>query len=479
MLYFYIYYVKGNDEVDSILISFSLTMMGFVIVGLLSMYRSKHTSHDYLTASRSVSPWLAGLSAVATNNSGYMFIGMIGYTYTVGFSSIWLMVGWILGDFIASLKVHRKIRIKSEEIHAHSVGGLIAHWQGEDYHILRRMIGVLTIIFLTVYTAAQLGAGSKALETIVGWDRTIGATMAAVVILFYSFSGGLRASIWTDALQSFIMIISMTILLVFSIENIGGIETLYTKLEHIKPGYMEWFPIDMKYNYLGIVGFVIGWLFGGIGVIGQPHILIRYMALDNVNSLTRMRLYYYTWFILFYAATIGVGLISRLAIPEIDSFDPETALLVLSQQTLTPYLIGIMLAGIFAATISTADSLVLSCSASLTRDFTDKPLDTYKAAKIGTIIVTVSALIIAITNNKTIFALVLDAWGVFASALGPLIFLLATGQKFSEKTALLLMFVGIIIFYLWSNYGYTNVYAIAPAWLIVLTIFYIINEKKI
>jgi Na+/proline symporter len=138
-----------------------------------------------------------------------------------------------------------------------------------------------------------------------------------------------------------------------------------------------------------------------------------------------------------------------------------------------------MLAGIFAATISTADSLVLSCSASLTRDFTDKPLDTYKAAKIGTIIVTVSALIIAITNNKTIFALVLDAWGVFASALGPLIFLLATGQKFSEKTALLLMFVGIIIFYLWSNYGYTNVYAIAPAWLIVLTIFYIINEKKI
>jgi len=462
----------------SILFSFSITMILFVIVGLLSMYRSKRTSHDYLTASRSVSPWLAGLSAVATNNSGYMFIGMIGYTYTVGFSSIWLMIGWIVGDFIASLKVHRQIRIKSETIHAHSVGGLISHWQGEDHRILRRVIGMLTITFLTVYTAAQLGAGSKALEAIVGWDRNIGATFAALVILFYSFAGGLRASIWTDVLQSFIMIISMAMLLIFSIQSIGGFETLYSKLKDITPGYMDWFPLDMKHNYVGIVGFIIGWLFGGIGVIGQPHILIRYMALDNVNSLTKMRLYYYSWFILFYAATIGVGLIARLMIPEIGSFDPETALLVLSQQTLTPYLIGIMLAGIFAATISTADSLVLSCSASLTRDFTKEPVDSYMAAKIGTFTVTIAALIIAMTHNKTIFALVLDAWGVFASALGPLIFLLASGQKITEKFSLLLMGSGITVFYLWSNFGYSNIYAIAPAWFITLGIYYLISVKK-
>lgn len=460
---------------NSILFSFSMTMVMFVIVGFLSMYRSKHTSHDYLTASRSVSPWLAGLSAIATNNSGYMFIGMIGYTYTVGFSSIWLMIGWIVGDLIASLKVHRQVKIKSEAIQAHSIGGLISHWQGEDHHMLRRAIGALTIIFLTVYTAAQLGAGSKALETIVGWDRTIGAVMAAVVILFYSFAGGLRASIWTDVLQSFIMIASMTMLLVISVQNIGGIETLYDKLAHIKPGYMEWFPQDMEHDYIGIAGFIVGWLFGGIGVIGQPHILIRYMALDDVNSLNRMRLYYYTWFTLFYAATIGVGLITRIAIPEVGNFDPETSLLVLSQHTLTPVLIGIMLAGIFAATISTADSLVLSCSASLTRDFTKEPLDTYKAAKLGTLIVTVSALFIALTNNKTIFALVLDAWGVFASALGPLLFLLTSGQKISERTSLFLMLLGIVVFYLWSTFGWSTMYAIAPAWFIVLGVYFLMH----
>lgn len=465
---------------DSVLISFFTTMILFVIVGFLSMYRSKHTSHDYLTASRSVSPWLAGLSAVATNNSGYMFIGMIGYTYTVGLPSIWLMIGWIVGDFIASLSVHRQIRIKSQELHAHSIGGLISHWQGEDFHMLRRVIGALTLIFLTVYTAAQLGAGSKALESIVGWDRVLGASIAALVILFYSFAGGLRASIWTDALQSFIMIISMGMLLLISVENLGGLSTLLTDLSNVKPGYMEWFPIELENDYLSIGGFVIGWLFGGIGVIGQPHILIRYMALDDVNSLNRMRFYYYSWFILFYTATIGVGLVTRITIPEVESFDPETALLVLSQQTLTPYLVGIILAGIFAATISTADSLVLSCSASLTRDFAKEPLDTYKAAKIGTLTVTIAALIIALTNNKTIFALVLDAWGVFASALGPLIFLLASGQKITEKTSLLLMFLGMIVFYLWSIYGWSALYAIAPAWFVTLTLFvfikYVINR---
>ena len=468
----------GCCNMNSILFSFFGTMILFVIVGLLSMYRSKHTSHDYLTASRSVSPWLAGLSAIATNNSGYMFIGMIGYTYTVGLPSIWLMVGWILGDFIASLTVHRQVRIKSQELHAHSIGGLISHWQGEDYHLLRRVIGALTLLFLTVYTAAQLGAGSKALETIVGWDRALGASIAALVILFYSFAGGLRASIWTDALQSFIMIISMGMLLLISVEELGGLSTLLHDLGSVKPGYMEWFPIELKNDYLSIGGFLIGWLFGGIGVIGQPHILIRYMALDDVNALNRMRFYYYTWFILFYAATIAVGLVTRIAIPEVESFDPETALLVLSQQTLAPYLIGIMLAGIFAATISTADSLVLSCSASLTRDFTKAPLDTYKAAKLGTLAVTASALVIALTNNKTIFALVLDAWGVFASALGPLIFLLAIGQKISEKSAISLMMLGILVFYLWSLYGWSTLYAIAPAWLVVIFSYLFIKDKK-
>jgi sodium/proline symporter len=460
-----------------ILLSFFGTMVLFVLVGLWSMRRSRHTSHDYLTASRSVSPSLAGLSAVATNNSGYMFVGMIGYTYVAGLSSIWLMIGWIVGDLMASLSVHRPVRLMAQRRHAHSFSSLIAHWQGEERLLLRRVAGLFTLLFLTVYAAAQLGAGSKALESVLGWDPVTGTVIGAAVILFYSFSGGLRASIWTDALQSVVMILSMGMLLFVTLESLGGVTAAWEALQQVKPGYMQWFPETHAGNWLEIGGFVVGWLFGGIGVIGQPHIMIRYMALDDVRSLNRMRLYYYSWFFLFYGATIGVGLLARVVVEPTAGFDPERALLALSQQSLPPFLVGVMLAGLFAATVSTADSLVLSCSAALTRDFTQHPLDTYKIAKFGTLAVTLSALVIALTNSKTVFALVLDAWGVFASAFGPLLFLLASGRKIGEKSAVALLLTGAATFYLWSLYGWSTLYAIAPAWAVSLGLYSLLRFR--
>jgi sodium/proline symporter len=464
--------------VSAVLFSFLITLLLFLTVGLWSMRSAKRTSHDYLSASRSVPPWLAGLSAVATNNSGYMFVGMIGYTYLTGFSSIWLMVGWIVGDLMVSLAVHRPVRVMAQRRRAHSFSGLIAHWQGEERLTLRRVSGVFTLIFLTVYAAAQLNAGSKALQITLGWDPVLGAVIAAGVILFYSFAGGLRASIWTDALQSMIMIVSMGMLLFIGIVSFGGPEAVLQNLDQVGSGFLSWFPESFAGDYLEMFGFVTGWFFGGIGVIGQPHIMIRYMALDNARSLNRMRLYYYGWFTLFYAATIGVGLLARIAIPETAGFDAETALMVLSEQTLPSVLIGIMLAGLFAATISTADSLVLSCSATLTRDFTRQPLEAYKVAKLGTLLVTFTALLIALGNNKSVFALVLDAWGVFASVFGPLIFLLAIGKKISERASLLLLFTGAAAFYLWSLYGWSTMYAIAPAWGIVLVVYLIIGDRR-
>ena len=298
------------------------------------------------------------------------------------------------------------------------------------------MNAILFTFGLTVYAAAQLGAGSKALSVTFGWHPVIGSAVGAAVILLYSFAGGLQASIWTDVLQSFIMIGAMFLLLIVTMESLGGFEATLAALQKVQAGYLNLFPSTWQENGTGNLGFIVGWLFGGIGVIGQPHIMIRYLALDNVRSLNRMRLYYYTWFTLFYAATIGVGLLARVIIPETEGFDAETALLVLADKTLPSFLIGVILAGLFAATISTADSLVLSCSASLTRDFTRRPLETFRVAKLGTLVVTTAALGIALLNDKSVFALVLDAWGVFASALGPLIFLLATGYRIPEKMPL-------------------------------------------
>lgn len=175
--------------------SFVFFLLVFVLIGALSVLASKRTTADYLTAGQSVKPWLVALSAVATNNSGYMFTGMIGFTYVNGLSSIWLMIGWIFGDYIGSLTLWRSIRETTGRRKLDSFSGLVSRWWGQNYVRLRTLSGVLILVFLGAYAGAQLNAGSKALHVLLGWDLATGAILGAVIVLIYSFAGGLRASI--------------------------------------------------------------------------------------------------------------------------------------------------------------------------------------------------------------------------------------------------------------------------------------------
>lgn len=461
------------------IISFISFLLLFVAIGVASMARRKESTIDYLVAGRDVKPWLAGLSAVATNNSGYMFIGMIGLTYSTGLSSIWLMIGWILGDLIASLLIMRKLRETTEAHDIHSFGGLLAEWtthgQTTDFNLLRRIAGLLTILFLGAYAAAQFTAGSKALHVLFGWDIATGAILGAVLVLIYSYSGGIRASIWTDAAQSFVMIAAMAMLMLTATANFDSTTAIVESLNTVEPGFMNWFPDS---SMLGVILFIAGWVFAGFGVAGQPHIVIRYMALDNVNNLGRFRLWYYGWFTLFYTATIVVGLLARLLLPDAGSFDAELALPMISQQLLPEIMVGLVLAGLFAATMSTADSLVLSCSASLSRDlFPEKKLG-YTATKIVTAIVVLVALGLSLSESRSVFALVLIAWGLLAAAFAPLLTIYALGHKPSEKSAIAIMGAGVSAFFIWRQLGWSNIaYEIMPAIVAGIGIYFLIPER--
>lgn len=145
------------------ILSFSFFLLVFIVIGVLSTLSHKKTSVDYLLAGHSIKPWLVALSAVATNNSGFMFTGMIGYTYKYGLSSVWLMVGWVFGDFLSSLFVHKKLRITTGEEKVLSFAGALSKWGHFNYKKLRGYLGIITLLFLGTYAAAQLNAGSKAL----------------------------------------------------------------------------------------------------------------------------------------------------------------------------------------------------------------------------------------------------------------------------------------------------------------------------
>lgn len=443
----------------------------FLLIGLLSGFKNRKTAEDYLIASQSVPPWLVGLSAVATNNSGFMFIGMIGLTYTTGLSSIWLMIGWIIGDLCANLLCVKKIRLASNYPNVNSFGGLLAHWHGTNYHTLRRLAGVMTIAFLTVYAAAQLKAGSKATAILLDWNPATGIITSAIVVLIYSFVGGIRASIWTDAAQSFVMITGMTVLLLTGLHISGGLGGAIEQWQAISPGYYSWFPDKSP---LGIALFILGWLFGGLAVLGQPHIVIRFMTLQHPEQINRMRVYYYSWFTLFYGATVVVGMLCRIVLPETGSFDAELALPSMASELLPPLFVGLVLAALFAATLSTADSLILACSAAATRDFVQGKHHSLLAAKLATFIVLSVAAGIALSGNKTVFALVLDAWGLLASAFAPLIILYSLGYHCREQLALGMTVTGVGTFLLWQYAGLGGlIYSVAPGICAGLVCFFI------
>lgn len=460
-----------------ILFSFLCFLALFLAIGLLSFFKSKKTTEDYLVAGKSVPPFLVGLSAIATNNSGFLFIGMIGFTYASGLgSALWFMIGWIAGDIVAQKIALRKIQQVSRNPNIQSYGGLLSHWHGDNHQWLRRLIGILSLLFLTVYAAAQLKAGTKATEALLGWSPELGVWISALIVLSYSIAGGIRASIWTDVAQSFVMIIGVMLLLFAGIDHLGGVQQVLTDLNQVEAKYMSIFPDKAPFM---ILLFIVGYFFGGAGVLGQPHIVIRFMSLDSENNINRMRFYYYLWFVILFVGAVAVGLLSRLILPDVGSFDKELAFPNMALQLLHPVLIGLILAAMFAAAMSTADSLILACSAAVTRDIFPKENQNLILAKLATFSVLAIAMWITLSGTQTVFDLVVSAWGMLASAFVPLVIIYALGRKVPEWMAISIVLFGFISFVVWYQLGLHSVmYSTAPG-IVGGLLFYVIISSLI
>lgn len=428
----------------------------FALIGIASIFSSRGTKQDYYLASSSVAPSLVGLSAVATNNSGFMFIGVIGYTYATGLASIWLMLGWIAGDYLSSIFVHGRLRAATQASGEASFAGVLSRWNGGQGRLLQAVIGGISLLFMLAYASAQLVAGGKALHVLFDWPTWSGAVIGAVLVMAYCFAGGIRASIWTDAAQSVVMMLAMGTLLFVATSSLGGVGAAIGQMNEVA-GFMDWFPGDMVLP--GLAGgalFAVSWAFAGLSVIGQPHIMIRFMALNDAGKMNRARLWYYLWFIAFYAMATGVGLLSRVYLNDPGTFDAELALPTMALQLLPPAMVGLILAGIFAATISTADSLILSCSSALTHDLLPHRVENTRLIKAGTAVITLAALSWALLNTQSVFSLVVMAWSGLASAFAPLLIVLTFGGKPGTKISLAAIFTGLSVALLWRYAGWHN-----------------------
>lgn len=439
--------------------SFIIVLVAIIATGTVSILRKKKTTEDYLVAGRRVKPWLTALSAVGTNNSGFMFIGMIGYTYRLGIQSIWMMLGFIVGDYVAWWFIHGRVRKKSEETDVKTLAALLGTWKGGRSHAIVVAGSVITLIFLATHAAGQLKAGSTALHALFGWPMWSGAAIGTAIVILYSYAGGIRADIWTDAAQSAVMFGSMLLILVAGYLDLGGPAAVTAELKAQDPDLLNFFPDDLAF---GLPLYLTGFMFGGLCAPGQPHLMTRFISIDSVDSIPRARKYYFGWYVPFSILAIGVGLYCRALIPELDEravaqplTEPtELALPLLAMDLLPGVFVGIALAGIFAATISTADSQIIVCSGALTQEITTRWKESYVASKTATLVVTAFSLTIALAAPEGVFGIILIAWSAMGASLGVVLVLRLIQTKLSAIDAIAAMAVGVVTVIAWHVSGY-------------------------
>ena len=429
----------------ALLLSFLLFMSFFAAVGLSSMRVKKDTTDDYLVAGRGMHPGLAALSAVSTWNSGYMFIGFIGFVYLLGYSAIWISLISMAGQVVAWIWMFKFIQNEAQDRDVRSLSSLIANVKGAPE---AKIAAILSVIFLSIYAAAQLTAGGVALNAILGWSKIIGILLGFVLVVAYCYAGGIRASIWTDAAQSCVMIIGTGLLCWVALGEVGGFSGMHASLKTMDPTLTSMFPPGLK---MGVTLWVFAFFLGGLGVAGQPQVVSRIMTLGDDADRKKAAVWFFVWQTPFIVLMYIIGLTCRVVFNG-DGFDPEMGLPMIAMEVLGPFWVGLILASIFAATMSTADSQVLACTAAVTDDIRPQWSQDHKTTKLVTLGVALFATIISlvadVTGNDSVFNLVVFAVYGLASVFIPLLAIRMMGYKpdtYHSMTMIISAFTSVVI----------------------------------
>lgn len=432
--------------------SFLLFMGAFAGIGLASMWVKEDTTDDYLVAGRGMHPALAALSAVSTWNSGYMFIGFIGFTYTMGYSIIWIGLGSMVGQIIAWIWLYKFIQQAANERGVRSLSSLVSDVTGSPE---AKLAAVLSVLFLAVYAAAQLTSGGKALYVMLGWSEVIGILIGFVLVVAYCYAGGIRASIWTDAAQSSVMIIGSSLLCYVALGEVGGFPGLHDGLEGQNANLTSIVPADLNF---GVSLWIFAFFLGGLSVAGQPQVVSRVMTLGTDEDRKTAMLWFFAWQTPFLLIMVIIGLASRVVFTGSD-FDPELGLPMLAMETLGPFWVGLILASIFAATMSTADSQVLACTAAFTDDVMPQISQDHKKTKIVTLVIAAFATAISIfglyvPGGDSVFALVVLAVYGLGSIFVPILIIRWAGYEPDTNHSMAMMLAALVTVILWSLSGF-------------------------
>jgi len=441
--------------------TFSIFLVIFLWIGAFASKFSTHTDADYLLGNRSFGKYFIGLSAGATANSGWIMMGAVGVAYNQGLSALLYIIAYLLGDLTFWMLFPERINKLSSERNSQTVpefiGSSVEKPQGK--RTITLIAAGLTLLFVGAYTVAQFAAAGKTLEVFFGLNPELGALIAMVAILIYCVTGGLRASIWTDVVQSFVVILVSFGMLTVAIIAGGGISEIIDGLNQIDPQLTQ---ITAGFTNWTLLAFMVGFFFWGFGFdLSQPQMLVRLFAGKNPKEARQARWVYLSYVYFTWTAMVLFGVICRVLIPEID--DPEKVLPFYAMHNFDPWLVGIILAGIFSVIASTADSQILVCSSALAKDISptwyQKMSQKYgmRYQQLTTLLVGVVVLIATIFISSTVFALVLFAVGALTSSLGPAMLITLLKRRTHYLALSLTMLVGLITAIVWRILGYNEI----------------------
>jgi SSS family solute:Na+ symporter len=432
-----------------------LVMLG---IGLYSFKQSSTDVEGYMLGGRNLSPKVTALSAGASDMSGWMLMGLPGAMYVSGISSAWIALGLVIGAYLNYILVAPRLRVYTELANnAITIPDYFVNRFNDTSHSLRLISSVVIVVFFTLYTSSGVVAGGKLFETSFGLSYEMGLYVTAGVVVAYTLLGGFMAVSITDFVQGCIMFVSLILVPVVVLFDLDGFSGAATQLATYDVDFLNLFIDASTGQALSVIG-VISLLSWGLGYFGQPHIIVRFMAIRSVTDIKTARRIGISWMVVSIIGALATGILGLAYVTKTQATfqDPETIFIYLSQILFHPLISGFLLGAILAAIMSTISSQLLVTSSSLTGDFyqtflrkdaSQKELIT--AGRVSVAIVALVAIYLAYDRNSTILSLVSNAWAGFGAAFGPVILISLLWKRMTRMSAILGMLSGAITVLIW------------------------------
>ncbi len=461
-----------------------------IFTGVMIGRRSKKNSEGFYLGGRGMGPLVTAMSAEASDMSSWLLMGLPGLAYLTGVADAsWTAVGLALGTYLNFLLVAKRIRRYSVQLDAITIPSFISKRYGEKKPVIMCIASLIILIFFVPYVASGLAAIGKLFNSLFGWDYMLAVVIGAIVIISYTSVGGFSAVATMDLIQSIIMSMALIVITCFGIHQAGGLDAVIANAQAL-PGYLSFFQThDAVNNAAKPYGFMnaFSMLAWGLGYFGMPHILVRFMAIRDEKELTLSRRIASVWVVISMTVAVCIGMIGYSVtkaggIPALEGSASETVIvqiagLLAKFGPLPAIVAGMILAGILAATMSTADSQLLAASSAfsenLLQDVFGKKLSakqTMLVARLTVIVIAVIAVFLAADPNSSVFAIVSFAWAGFGATFGPAILFSLFWKGSNRQGVLAGLITGGVMVFVWKFRirpmgGILGMYELLPAFL--------------